>query len=63
MAGAEVRIIPRAFHKVMDVIPVKQCQIMQEDGGLRVLVSGVREGFSQEALVYSLEASLSDQEP
>ncbi len=58
-AGAEVRIIPHAFHKVMDVVPVQQWQIMQEDGRLRVLVSGVRKGFSQEALVHSLEAMLS----
>jgi putative adenylate-forming enzyme len=60
-AGAEVRIIPHVFHKVMDVTPVQQWQIMQEEGGLRVLVSGVREGFSQEALVHSLEAMLSAQ--
>ncbi len=56
--GAQVRIIPHMFHKVMDVIPVQQWQIMQEDGVLRVLVSGVREGFSQEALVHALEAML-----
>jgi phenylacetate-CoA ligase len=58
-AGAEVRIMPHVFHKVMDVAPVQQWQIIQEEGGLRVLVSGVREGFSQEALVNSLEGMLS----
>ncbi len=58
-AGTEVRIMPHVFHKVMDVIPVRQWQIIQEEGGLHVLVSGVREGYSQEALVNSLEGMLS----
>jgi phenylacetate-CoA ligase len=58
-AGTEVRIMPHVFHKVMDVIPVREWQIIQEEGGLRVLVSGVREGFSQEALVNSLQGILS----
>ncbi|HEX4921695.1 MAG TPA: phenylacetate--CoA ligase family protein, partial [Candidatus Bathyarchaeia archaeon] len=58
-AGTEVRIIPHVFHKVMDVIPVQQWQIMQEEDGLRVLVSGVRAGFSQEELVNALKATLS----
>jgi putative adenylate-forming enzyme len=60
-AGAQVKIIPHVFHKVMDVIPVREWQIMQEEGGLRVLVSGVREGFSREALVHELSATLSAQ--
>ena len=30
-AGAEVRIIPHMFHAVMDVIPVREWQIMQEE--------------------------------
>ncbi len=60
-AGAAVKIMPHVFHKVMDVTPVQQWQIMQEEGGLRVLVSGVREGFSQEALVHELSAILSAQ--
>ncbi len=60
-AGAEVRIAPHVFHTVMDVTPVREWQIMQEEGGLRVLVSGVREGFSREALVHSLEGVLSAQ--
>ncbi|HXZ04555.1 MAG TPA: hypothetical protein VEH81_06955 [Ktedonobacteraceae bacterium] len=59
--GVEVRIMPHVFHKVMDVIPVQQWQIMQEEGGIRILVSGIREGFSQEALLHSLEAMLSAQ--
>lgn len=58
-AGTEVRIMPYVFHKVMDVIPVRQWQIIQEEGGLHVLVSGVREGYSQEALVNSLQGMLS----
>ena len=59
IAGAEVRIMPHVFHKVMDVTPVRQWQIIQEEGGIRVLVSGVREGFSKEALVHALQAMLS----
>ena len=59
--AAEVRIMPHVFHKVMDVTPVREWQIIQEEDGIRVLVSGVREGFSQEALVHSLEAMLSVQ--
>ena len=47
------------FHKVMDVTPVQEWQIIQEEGDIRVLVSGVREGFSKEALVNSLEGILS----
>jgi phenylacetate-CoA ligase len=59
--GTEVRIIPHVFHTVMDVAPVREWQIIQEEDGLRVLVSGVREGFSQEALVHELEGVLSAQ--
>jgi len=57
--GAKVRIIPHMFHTVMDVSPVQEWQIMQEEGGLRVLVSGVRAGFSPEALVHELSATVS----
>jgi putative adenylate-forming enzyme len=60
-AGAEVRIIPHVFHTVMDVTQVREWQIMQVDGGLRVLVSGVRAGFSPEALVHALGTMLSAQ--
>ncbi len=59
--GGEVRIIPHLFHKIMDVIPVREWQVMQEEDGLRVLVSRVREGFSQEALLHSLETMLPTQ--
>ena len=58
-AGTEVRIMPHAFHTVMDVIPVRQWQIIQEESGVRVLVSGVRQGYSKEALVHALAGMLS----
>jgi hypothetical protein len=57
--ATQVRIMPHLFHTVMDVIPVREWQITEEAGGLHVLASGVREGYSPEALATSLQGMLS----
>jgi hypothetical protein len=51
---------PITFHRVMELLPVRAWQIAQEADGLRVLLSGARDGFSDESLVEALRQALRD---
>ena len=61
VSGGQVSVQPIVFHRVMDVVPASGWQVVQEPGGLTVLLSGVRGGFGDGALVSSLEKELSAQ--
>jgi putative adenylate-forming enzyme len=52
---------PITFHRVMELLPIRAWQIAQEADGLKVLLSGAREGFSDETLVNALRQALRDQ--
>lgn len=60
-SGGEVAVQPNVFHRVMDTVPAAGWQVVQEPGGLTVLLSGVRNGFSDRALTDSLRRELAEQ--
>lgn len=60
VSGGEVAVHPITFHHVLDSLPVSGWQVVQEEDGLRVLISGAADGMNDftlvEALVHSLVA-------
>ena len=52
---------PIVFHRVMDSVPAGGWQVAQGPDGLTVLLSGVREGFAERELAYSLKKELAAQ--
>jgi phenylacetate-coenzyme A ligase PaaK-like adenylate-forming protein len=61
-SGGRVAIEPLVFSLIMDILPVSGWQIVQgADDGLTVLLSGVREGLVDTALVDSLKQALNAQ--
>ena len=60
-SGGEVAVQPNVFHRVMDTVPAAGWQVVQNPGGLTVLLSGVRNGFSDRALTDSLRRELAEQ--
>lgn len=61
MAGGEVAINPLVFHHLLDVVPASGWQIAQEDDGLKVLLSGLREDKAPKRLVDALRQALAAQ--
>jgi phenylacetate-coenzyme A ligase PaaK-like adenylate-forming protein len=60
-AGGVVQVQPLVFCQVMDTLPVSGWQVIQEPGGLRVLLSGVRGEFKDEMLADTLRQALVEQ--
>ncbi len=61
-SGGRMAIQPLVFNRVMDILPVSGWQIVQgTDDSLTVLLSGVREGLVDSALVDSLREALTTQ--
>src|SRR5215217_6761075 len=60
-SGGRVSVQPIVFHRVMDAVPVGGWQVAQGPEGLTVLLSGVREGFADAALIESLRQELKAQ--
>jgi phenylacetate-CoA ligase len=60
-SGAQVSVQPIVFHRVMDAVPAGGWQVTQGPEGLTVLLSGVREGFADAALIEPLRRELEDQ--
>lgn len=60
-SGGQVSVQPIVFHRVMDAVPAGGWQVVQEPGGLTVLLSGARVGFADDTLVSSLEKELAAQ--
>lgn len=57
--GGRVAVQPLVFNRIMDILPVSGWQIVQgADDGLTVLLSGVRDGLVETALVDSLRQAL-----
>lgn len=59
--GGEATVQPNVFHRVMDTVPAAGWQVVQEPGGLTVLLSGVRNGYSDRTLLDSLRRGLAEQ--
>jgi phenylacetate-CoA ligase len=60
-AGGVVNVHPLVFSRIMDMLPVSGWQVVQETGGLRVLLSGVRGEFRDEMLADTLWQALLEQ--
>jgi phenylacetate-CoA ligase len=60
-SGEQLSGQPIVFHRVMDGVPAGGWQITQGAEGLTVLLSGVREGFADAALIDSLRRELEAQ--
>jgi len=60
-SGGQVSVQPIVFHRVMDTVPAGGWQIAQEPSELTMLLSGVREGFTDATLIDSLRQELGAQ--
>jgi phenylacetate-CoA ligase len=60
-SGGKVSVQPIVFHRVMDAVPAGGWQVAQGPEGLTVLLSGVRGGFADAALIDSLQRELEAQ--
>ncbi len=59
VSGGTVAVQPLVFNRVMDIVPVSGWQVAQQaDDGLVVLLTGVRDGLTDEALQDKLTHSL-----
>jgi phenylacetate-coenzyme A ligase PaaK-like adenylate-forming protein len=62
VSGGKLAVQPLVFNRIMDIVPVGGWQLAQQaDDGLMILVTGVRDGLADEALIEKLSRSL-DQE-
>ncbi len=62
VTGGRVAVQPLVFNRVMDIVPVSGWQVTQQaDDGLVVLLTGVREGLTDEALIKRLIRSLAQE--
>jgi phenylacetate-CoA ligase len=60
-SGGQVSVQPIVFHRVMDAVPAGGWQVAQGPEELTVLLSGVRGGFADAALIDSLRRELEAQ--
>lgn len=60
-AGGEVAVIPHVFHRVMDTVPASGWQVVQEQDGLEVLLSGALDGLNEATLLDTLQQALAAQ--
>lgn len=50
VGGGHIAVQPGIFHRVMDLVPVAEWQVVHEDRGLTILVAGQESGFHSEDL-------------
>ncbi len=61
-SGGKLTVRPLVFNRIMDIVPVGGWQVAQQaDNGLVVLITGVRDGLTDEALVDQLSLSLAQE--
>jgi len=62
LSGGKVLIRPLVINRIMDIVPVSGWQVIQQaDGGLIVLLTGARNGLTDETLVDQISKSLSQE--
>jgi len=62
VVGGKVVVQPLVFNRVMDIVPVSGWQVAQQaDDVLVVLLTGVRDGLTDEALIERLTRSLAQE--
>jgi len=57
-AGGEVTVIPHVFNRVIDTAPVSGWQVVQEQDGLHMLLSGATEELEEATLLDALQQTL-----
>jgi phenylacetate-CoA ligase len=60
--GGQVTIQPVVFHHVMDTLPINGWQIVQDENGLTLFLSGERGSFSDDGLTQRLQQALGEQD-
>jgi len=62
VSGGKVTVRPLVFNRIMDIVPVGGWQVVQqENDGLVVLLTGARDGLTDEALVDQFTHSLAQE--
>jgi phenylacetate-CoA ligase len=62
VTGGEVLIRPLVINRIMDIVPVSGWQVIQQaDSGLVVLLTGARNGLTDEALINQISKSLAQE--
>jgi putative adenylate-forming enzyme len=62
IAGGKIAVQPLVFNRVMDIVPVSGWQVTQQaDDGLVLLLTGVRNGLTDEALINQITRSLAQE--
>ena len=62
VSGGEVLVRPLVINRIMDIVPVSGWQVIQQaDSGLVVLLTGARDGMTDEALVNQISKSLAQE--
>ena len=62
LSGGQVLIRPLVINRIMDIVPVSGWQVIQKaDSGLVVLLTGARNGLTDEALLDQIRASLAQE--
>ena len=63
VAGGEVLIRPLVINRIMDIVPVSGWQVIQQaDQGLVLLLTGARNGLTDDGLVNQINQSLAQQD-
>lgn len=61
-SGGEVLIRPLVINRIMDIMPVSGWQVIQQaDDGLVVLLTGARDGLTDEGLINQISTSLAQE--
>ncbi len=62
ISGGEVLVHPLVINRIMDIVPVSGWQVIQQaDSGLVLLLTGARDGMSDEALLDRISKSLAQE--
>ena len=61
VSGSDVAVHPITFHHVLDSLPVSGWQVVQENDGLRVLLSGAQNGAHDPVIVDAITRNLTAQ--
>jgi phenylacetate-coenzyme A ligase PaaK-like adenylate-forming protein len=61
-SGGEVLIRPLVINRIMDIVPISGWQLIQQpDDGLVILLTGARNGFTDETLISQIGKSLAQE--
>ena len=62
LSGGDILIRPLVINRVMDIVPVSGWQLIQQaDNGLVLLLTGARNGLTDQTLVNQIKSSLAQE--